>query len=529
MTLHALILGLGLFFLGMQLTGDGLRRLAAGGFRHLFEHWTSNALSRMLVGLSAGALMQSATAVTFILASMRKAGLTTYHSALPVIMWCNVGLTALAFVATLPIHPVVSFMVGAAGVAAGLIKTGRRRMVVMTILGLCLILYGLQTIGAGAKPLGGEVWFKEFIERMTSSPPLAFLAGIAAAAIVQSNTGASMIVIALANAGIMLGDSAAMLIYGTNLGAIFLRMFLAMGLDRTSLRLVRFEDVFVIWGGLLMSTLFFLETVVGVPLVLAFSRTVCAERDLQLTVVFLLSNALPALAMAPVVGRVGAWLEKLMPDRPEDDPSKLQYLNKRVLQDPATAPDVIAMENARLLGMIRQARSLGESDEGSQDFLRLVESIDAFIGKLSAGKYISPAEAERIHLARVELTLIKFVEESVCGFRSSLCALEVGKETEAARSLDSLLSNFLERTEEAGKSLNPALIDTLVLATSKSGLAVQAAQDAGSTSCAAGVGLAANKFIDCMMMLHKLAKNLRKQAVAHGRGGDVGAASLTPS
>lgn len=516
MTIDALILGLGLFFLGMQLTGDGLRRLAGGGFRHLFAHWTSTVASRIFVGLSAGALMQSATAVTFILASMRKAGLTTYRSALPVILWCNVGLTALAFVATLPIHPVVSFMVGAAGVAAGLIKTGRRRMVVMTVLGLCLTLFGLQTIGIGAKPLGSEGWFREFVEFMTSSPPLAFLAGIAAAALLQSNTGAAMVVIALANADVQLDDSAAMLIYGTNLGAVFLRLFLSIGLDRASLRLVRFEDIFVIWSGLLMSGLFLLEKTAGIPLVLALSKAFISERDLQLTVVFLISNALPALVMAPMAGKVGAWLESLMPDRPEDDPAKMLYLNKRVLQDPSTAPDVIAMENARLMEMILKTRPLDESDESSQDFLRLCDSIDAFIGKLSAGKYISPAESERIHLARTELTLIKFVEESVRGFRCGIRALEPGIETAASRNLDVLLSDLLGQAETAARSLTPALIEELSAKASKSGEAAQTAHVVECASCAPGVGSTTNKFLDCLMMLHKLAKNLRKQAVAHG-------------
>src|SRR5262245_56048254 len=126
-TLSTLVLGLGLFFLGIQLIGMSLRQLAGPSFGVLVQRTMHSRVLGSLVGVLFGALMQSATAVTFILAGLVSSGLVEAAAALPVIVWCNVGLTALAFVTTLDIHPLVAWLVGGAGVAWGLLHSSRRR------------------------------------------------------------------------------------------------------------------------------------------------------------------------------------------------------------------------------------------------------------------------------------------------------------------------------------------------------------------------------------------------------------------
>jgi hypothetical protein len=62
-----LILGLGLFFLGMHLVGENLRRMSGPSFRSLTARSTNLRGEAGVLGLVFGGLMQSATAVTFIL------------------------------------------------------------------------------------------------------------------------------------------------------------------------------------------------------------------------------------------------------------------------------------------------------------------------------------------------------------------------------------------------------------------------------------------------------------------------------
>ncbi len=68
-------LGLGLFFVGMQMVGEQLRQLSGPAFRSLVARFTASAWAGAGLGVLAGAMMQSATGVTFILANMVASGL----------------------------------------------------------------------------------------------------------------------------------------------------------------------------------------------------------------------------------------------------------------------------------------------------------------------------------------------------------------------------------------------------------------------------------------------------------------------
>src|SRR5581483_9228177 len=136
----------------------------------------------------------------------------------------------------------------------------------------------------------------------TGAPPVGFLVGVALGALAQSNTAATLIVVALADGG-ALGVSAALpVVYGTNLGAIGLRWVLSAGLRGSPLRLVRFEDLFCVCSGVLMLAADLLERGAHVPLVAALVEATSARPGRQVALAFVVSNLLPALALAPALG-----------------------------------------------------------------------------------------------------------------------------------------------------------------------------------------------------------------------------------
>ncbi|MGB7790996.1 MAG: hypothetical protein WBL39_07265, partial [Terrimicrobiaceae bacterium] len=135
---NSLILGLGLFFLGLRLIGENLRRLSGSSFRNVIKATTHSALLGAGLGTLAGAVMQSATAVTFILVSLTDSGFIKARAAAPVIVWSNVGLTALAFLTTLNIHPLVAYAVGGAGIALGTVRVPLWQTIAGSLLGMGL-------------------------------------------------------------------------------------------------------------------------------------------------------------------------------------------------------------------------------------------------------------------------------------------------------------------------------------------------------------------------------------------------------
>ncbi len=460
-----LILGLGLFFLGMQQVGDNLRRLSGPSFRTLMARSTGSVAETGLLGLVFGVLMQSATAVTFILVSMVTSGLIVPRAALPVITWSNVGLTVLAFVVTLNIHPLVAYLVGLSAVVASMVRKPVLRAAAGVVLGVALIFFGLETMGGAAQPLVSMEGFHDLLSKATASPAVAFVIGVAVAAVLQSNTASTLLVITLAGAGAFGLEPALMLIYGTNLGAIALRLVLAAELRGTPLQLVRFEDLFCVVSGAMMVALFYVEVVLGVPLVRAAIRLVSGDLKTQLAIAFLLSNLLPALAISPLLGRCQSLLSWLWPPTAEEDQAKPKYINRHALSDPGTAMDLLERELARYLGSVRDLlASETPADEQTRrlDALRQLSAvIGEFTSQLSAAEGSATAE-RRLAVLREVVSVIDYLRESVCDLGQSLGALV--KEPAAKATADRMsrsVIGLLDATVHAAGTLDVGQIESL--------------------------------------------------------------------
>jgi phosphate:Na+ symporter len=516
--LSALILGLGLFFLGIQLVGENLRRLSGPSFRRAIHRVSERPVLAGLTGMGFGALMQSATAVTFIVAGMVRSGFVTARGAAPVILWCNVGLTALAFIVTLDIHPYVAYLVGAAGIFSGTVRQPRWRAAAGVLLGVGLVLFGLESMGDGAAPLRNEAWFQHMLAATVDAPLVAFAIGVLVAAILQSNTGAAMLIITLAGVGSFSPEQAAMLIYGTNLGAIALRVFLAWNLDRPSKRLVRFEDVFCAWSGLLMAGLFLVEKA-GVPLVLAAVEHAGVGPKLELALVFLLSNLLPASVMALAIGPVMRRLEAWLPGESSAELAAPKFLSDGALDDPTTGVELMAKELSRLLVAVHVhpvKAEIGEDGEpiGDAAFGQLSATIEQYGARLAAGNSLSEREAYLLHLLRAELSLVRYFEDSVREFNDALFEVRERDDLrEAVYTLKHGLHELIRAARRAAEERSPEAVEKLRALTKRRGDYVKAQVDrAKAQSAAPEVAALADAFELGAWMLHRLSKVLARAA-----------------
>ncbi len=516
--LSALILGLGLFFLGIQLVGENLRRLSGETFRRAIHRVSKRPALAGLTGIGFGALMQSATAVTFILAGMARTGIVTARGAAPVILWCNVGLTALAFIVTLDIHPYVAYLVGAAGIFSGMVRQPRSRAVAGVLLGVGLVLFGLESMGDGARPLHDQDWFLRMLATTAESPIVGFLVGILAAAILQSNTGAVMLIITLASVGSFSLEQASILIYGTNLGAIALRLFLSAGLDAPSKRLVRFEDACCVWSGAVMCSLFVAEQA-GVPLVLEAVRHI-ADPKLQLALVFLLSNLLPAALLSFAIGPVMRMLERALPGKSSDALAQPRFLSDSALTDPSTGIELMKKELSRLLVAVHvhpQRAEIGEDGEpvGDPAFGQLSAAIERYGAQLASKNELSERHAHLLHLLRAELSLIRYFEDTVREFNDALSEVHARESLrEAAYTLKHGLHELIRAARKAAEEPAPAAVEHLRALTKRHGdyVKVQTGQ-AKSQSASQEIAALADAFELSAWMLHRLSKVLGQMAV----------------
>jgi phosphate:Na+ symporter len=372
-------------------------------------------------------------------------------------------------------------------------------------------------MGDGASPLRNAEWFQSLLAATVDSPVVAFGIGILAAALLQSNTGAAMLVITLAGVGSFSSAQAALLLYGTNLGAIGLRLFLSLNLDRPSRRLVRLEDLFCLWSGALMCALFLVEKA-SVPLVLAGAQHVFPDsQKLQLALVFLLSNLIPAACMAPALGPILRRLEQWLPGEPAAALAQPRYLSATALPDPPTALDLMARELARLLGSVKvQSRKspLGEDGEpeGDPAFGQLAAAIESFGAQLAGKRGLEEAHLHTLHLLRAELSLVRYLDEVVREFNGTLCDAQPAA-PEAAAALEQALAGLLAEAGKAAQSRDADAIQRLRTRTKRHGDFIKAqTRAAGALSSTPEVAALADAFETAAWMLHRLSKVLAPPA-----------------
>jgi len=520
----SLVLGLGLFFLGMQQVGSHLRQLSGPAFRAQISRSTGSPLNAGLLGLVFGVLMQSATAVVFILVSMVGSGLIAPRAALPVITWTNVGLTALAFVVTLDIHPLVAYVVGLSAVAVSLVRKPRAQSIAGVLLGIGLIFFGLETMSASAHPLVEAQTFHGLLQRTVSSPSVAFLVGIALAAVLQSNTASTLLVITLAGAGAFGLAPALMLIYGTNLGAIALRLLLAAELRGTPLQLVRFEDLFCLVSGLVMLLLYSLENQLGIPLVQALITRVSPHLKTQLALAFLLSNLLPAIVISLFQTPAAKLLARIWPATDAEQEAKPKFITSHALADPDTAMDLLERELARLLDHLR--RLLPNSSDTTPHLeaaTQLGATIEAFATEL-AGQPRSPRTANRLDLLRQELGLLGYLRDTLHQLGQLLTHLRAQPPLPAtSQALATATDHLLVAAVAAAKTYDASQIEPLREATRRHGPQIDRVQQLCSTAAEtvapharAPLMQARDDFQMVVWLLHRLAKVLQDQIPLRG-------------
>ena len=93
--------GLALFLYGMELMGDGLKKLAGGRLEMFLAKLTSNRFKGFLLGLSVTAIIQSSSATTVMLVGFVNSGIMKLSQTISIILGANIGTTVTAWLLSL--------------------------------------------------------------------------------------------------------------------------------------------------------------------------------------------------------------------------------------------------------------------------------------------------------------------------------------------------------------------------------------------------------------------------------------------
>ena len=205
--------GLGLFLYGMDVMGDGLKKMAGGKMESILSKLTANKTKGFLLGFIITAIIQSSSATTVMLVGFVNSGIMKLGQTLSVILGANLGTTVTAWILSLggisgdtfwlKIFKPTSFtpvlmIIGVIMLMA--CKSDKKRNVSLILIGFATLMFGMNTMSDSMSALKDSEQFSRLLI-MFSNPIMGILVGTLLTAIIQSSSASIGVLQALSLTG----------------------------------------------------------------------------------------------------------------------------------------------------------------------------------------------------------------------------------------------------------------------------------------------------------------------------------------
>ncbi len=226
----ALIGGLALFLYGMDVMGDGLKKLAGGKLESILAKLTSTRILGFLLGFIVTAIIQSSSATTVMLVGFVNSGIMTLGQTISIIMGANIGTTVTSWLLSLTgingstvllklLKP-ESFtpILAAIGVVMTMMsKSDAKKNIGTILLGFAVLMFGMETMSGAVEGLKDNETFTNMLT-MFSNPIMGIIVGTIFTAIIQSSSASVGILQALALSCVIPHSTALPVLLGMNIG-----------------------------------------------------------------------------------------------------------------------------------------------------------------------------------------------------------------------------------------------------------------------------------------------------------------------
>lgn len=428
-----LLAGLGAFLIGVKLLSDNMEKLATGKMRSLFhrasgkvtlpegatrkekfraktKEWSSN-LVGVGIGTAVTAVIQSSSLTTVMVVGLVNAGVMTLTQATTITMGANIGTTITAQIAALSAFDFAVFAMGLTGIGilvAYATKKEKVQTVCYAVAGLGLVFVGLDVMDASMDFFQESQVIVDLFASITN-PFLLFFLGIAITAIIQSSSALTVILIAMAESGILIGGGGNAVLYvvlGTNIGTCVTALLSCIGTSVNARRAAMIHLLFNVIG----SIIFFIIMICWPEMnANTFEAWFPNNPGTQIAMFHTFFNVISTILFLPFTNGLVKLSELLVrpgKKKKEDAEETSSRLDKRLLPTPALAVDSATQEAAAALG--KAVVSLKTAVDGfieqdtakTDEVIRINDEVDETIGKIDAylvqvSAYDSTLDTER--------------------------------------------------------------------------------------------------------------------------------------
>lgn len=326
----SLIGGLGLFLFGMNYMGDGLQKAAGSKMKDILAALTKNKLMGVLVGTLVTGVIQSSSATTVMVVGFVNAGLMNLHQAVGIIMGANIGTTVTAFLVSLNITKLATFMAGIGVILYLSAKKKKVKNIAEVIIGFGILFIGMDIMKDAMGPLETNPAFTGLMTKF-SNPFIGILVGFVMTAILQSSSATTGILIAVAATGAISFESAYPIVFGQNIGTCVTALLASIGASKTAKRAAVIHLLFNVSGTLLF--MIFMKA----PVEWLVLKIVPTNVPQQIAAGHIFFNIINVVIMFPFSGLLVKASELLVKTDGEDSEHATKYIDERLLVTPSIA------------------------------------------------------------------------------------------------------------------------------------------------------------------------------------------------
>ena len=388
--IFGLIGGLGLFFFGMRLMSEGLKKVAGERLKNILHMATKISIVGVLVGAGVTCLVQSSSATTVMVVGFVNAGLLVLRQAISVIIGSNIGTTFTAWlVSSMGVFKVTKYALPIIGLGFFVMQFGRTRKVRFwgqVLMGFGLLFVGLSFMKDAFAPLKNSQQLKDVFVMFSDNPLLGVLVGIIFTILLQSSSATIAIVQVLAFNGLISFPAAIPIILGDNIGTTITAQMAAFGTNLNARRAAMSHTLFNVIGVAYM--LFFVYTGWFVKAINFIIPGEITARNIMFYIAVAHSafNVFNTIVFLPFIGfleKASVWL---VPKKKGVVEMGAQYLEKHLLDTPPIAMEQARKETGRMLSLASQSVSTAVKGflENDKRALRPVSSLEQVVDNLQS-------------------------------------------------------------------------------------------------------------------------------------------------
>jgi phosphate:Na+ symporter len=263
-------------------------------------------------GTAATVVLDSSSVVIILLITIVDAGLIPFAHSLPFILGANIGTTFSSQVFAWNIDTYAPVIVAAGLLWKALGKSDKAKQRAIILLGLGLVLFGLNIIGTAAHPLQDRPEITGWLKQL-ENPLLGVLAGALVTIAIQSSSAMMGIVITLAAGGLITLPAGVAMMLGAEIGTCADTLIATIGRSRAAVKAgifhLGFNLVSVAVGILLI------EQLAG------FGAATASDTGQSIANAHVLFNVAGALLVLPFVALASRLVERVVRERPGADES----------------------------------------------------------------------------------------------------------------------------------------------------------------------------------------------------------------